>query len=505
MGKYLQRRYMIVVGLILLTFSIIGCLTRNEKPNVLFIFADQFRAQALGVNNEDPVMTPNLDRLASEGIMITHALSNTPLCSPYRAMLMTGKTPLHNRIRRNCWPDDVYDIRNTWEKTDLSVSDIIAENGYDAGYIGKLHLIAADAEAKTSAWTDYAKPDEKHGFNFWYVQSKRKKGQFENYYYVNDAPPDQLRRVDEWASTYEADVIIDYLHDDTGQYRDAGKPFMLFWSPLPPHGPLSVSDEYLDMYNSKSREELLARENVNLDMSYESDIDAHRKYKDSPQLLTEDKVQKYFAMVTALDFEIGRVLTALKDSGLEENTIVVFTSDHGEMLGSHGHVGKYVWLNESLRVPFIMRWPGKIPAGKRRHMVLNAYDIMPTLLGMVGLTSFIPEDIDGMDCSGKILTGNGASPDFGYYFKIGRSASSGGRRGIRTLTHTYVVSLDNSGGVKVKKYLYDDVNDPMQMNNLAGQSLNIELELDKKLITELEKSNDPFVATYAEAAIGADR
>ena len=487
-------------GLVLLTISALGHQPHHNKPNVFFIFADQWRAQALGINNEDPVLTPNLDKLASEGIMVTHALSNYPLCSPYRAMLMTGKTSLHNRIKRNCWPDDVYEIQNTWKKTDVSISDILTENGYDADYIGKLHLIAADAEAKVSGWNDYAKPEEKHGFNFWYVQSKHENGQFTNYYYVNDAPPEALKRVDEWASKHEAGIVIEYINNEDRQFRDTTKPFVLFWSPLPPHGPMSVPDEYLDLYRDKSRDELLTRKNVNLDLFYESGIDAPRKYKDSPQLLTEEKVRKYFAMITALDHEIGRVLKALKEAGLEDDTIVVFTSDHGEMLGSHGHVGKYVWLNESMRVPFIIRWPEKIAAGGRRNMILNAYDIMPTLLGMVGLSAHIPEDTDGIDCSEKIITGRGPSPDFGYYFKINHPASKGGRRGIRTLTHTYVVSLDNSRRVKIRKYLYDDINDPLQMNNLAGKGLDIEMELERKLINELEKDNDPFVTTYSEVA-----
>jgi uncharacterized sulfatase len=397
----------------------------------------------------------------------------------------------------------VYQTGNTWRKTDVSISDLLKDHGFDAGYIGKLHLIAADPEAKAAGWIDYARPDEKHGFNFWYVQSKRENGQFTNYYYVNDAGPNELHRVDEWASTHEADVIINYLKGKDGRFRDISKPFFLFWSPLPPHGPMSAPDKFLDLYSDKSREELLTRKNVNLDLSFKNDILAHRKYRDAPQLLTEDKVRKYFAMITALDYEIGRVLSSLEEAGLEENTIVVFTSDHGEMLGSHGHVGKYVWLNESMRVPFIIRWPKSIRGGERREMILNAYDIKPTILGMLGLAAQIPEDTDGVDCSEKIITGSGPSPDFGYYFKIDHTSLKSGRRGIRTLTHTYVVSLDNSDQVEIRRYLYDDVHDPLQMINLAGTGLDIELELEGKLISELSKDADPFVTVYEAVKKGS--
>lgn len=505
MKSWIPRPGILLVSLLLMTGSLLMAQGQQRRPNILFILADQWRGQALGFLNDDPVLTPNLDRLAKEGVTISHALSNTPLCSPYRAMLMTGKTSLHNRITSNCWPDDVYEIGNSWRRTDLSLSDILTDQGFEAGYIGKLHLIAADTEAKEKGWIDYAKPEDRHGFNFWYVQSKRENGQFTNFYYVNDAGPDELLRVDKWASTHEADVIIDYLNDKEGRFRDSSKPFFLFWSPLPPHGPLSVPEEYLDRYRDKSREKLLRRKNVNLDMSFQNDIVAPRKYRDDPQLLTEDKVQKYFAMITALDHEIGRVLQSLKEAGLEENTIVVFTSDHGEMLGSHGHVGKYVWLDESIRVPFIIRWPGKIPNGERREMILNAYDIMPTLLGMAGLSARIPEDADGIDCSQRIMSGGGSVAEFGYYFKIGHSSPGEGRRGIRTLTHTYVVCLNDGGQAGILRYLYDDVNDPFQMNNLAGKNLAIEREMDSMLIRELNEDGDPFGRAYFEAvSVGRD-
>ncbi len=112
---------------------------KNTKPNILFIFPDQFRNAAIGINNQDPVITPNLDKLGKEGMVISNAISNYPLCSPYRGMLMTGLLPYNNNVLSNS-NSKRHKYNNSWQKDDVSISDVLVKNGYDAGYVGKLHL-----------------------------------------------------------------------------------------------------------------------------------------------------------------------------------------------------------------------------------------------------------------------------------------------------------------------------------------------------------------------------
>ncbi|HDZ13993.1 hypothetical protein LCGC14_0950920, partial [marine sediment metagenome] len=111
----------------------------SEKPNLLYIFPDQLRNAAIAINGEDPVYTPNLDQLAKEGIVLTNAIANFPLCSPSRAMLMTGKVPYNNSVLTNA-NSKRYEFDNSWQRDDVSFSDVLVKNGYDAGYVGKLHL-----------------------------------------------------------------------------------------------------------------------------------------------------------------------------------------------------------------------------------------------------------------------------------------------------------------------------------------------------------------------------
>ncbi|HMQ44814.1 MAG TPA: sulfatase-like hydrolase/transferase, partial [Mariniflexile sp.] len=141
----------------------------QEKPNLLFIFPDQLRNAAIGINNQDPVITPNLDALANEGMLISNAISSFPLCSPYRGMLMTGKLPYHNKVLSNA-NSLRYPYNNSWQKSDVSFSDVLVENGYDAGYVGKLHLTSPPPIAGKDSviWDAYTPKEQRHGFNFWY-------------------------------------------------------------------------------------------------------------------------------------------------------------------------------------------------------------------------------------------------------------------------------------------------------------------------------------------------
>lgn len=467
---------------------------KQTKPNLLFIFPDQFRNAAVGINNQDPVHTPNLDKLANEGVILSNAISSYPLCSPYRGMLMTGKLPYNNNVLSNS-NSRRYKYNNSWQKGDISFSDVLVKNGYDAGYVGKLHLTSPPPIAGKDSviWDTYTPKEFRHGFNFWYSY-----GTFDihntPHYWVNDAKEDELTYINEWSPKHEADVIIDYLKNPSKDTRSKDKPFALFWSVNPPHPPYQyVPEKYLESYKDKSLEDLLVRENVDLDTDAK-DLTFHKGATRKRTHLAKNHVRDYFAMVTGVDEQIGRVLKTLKEQGLDNNTIVVITSDHGEMMGSHGLMSKNVWYEESVNVPFIIRWPDKIKAGQKDDVLISPTDIMPTILNMLGTTDGIPTNLDGKDLSSIILEKEGKRPSSVMYYFIEEGQPASGHRGIRTQAHTYVVTLDRKD--VERRFMYDNKKDPHQMNNITGKDSALEKSLHEELLQQLKQKKDPWLERY---------
>lgn len=468
----------------------------HSQPNLLFIFPDQFRNAAIGVNNQDPVNTPNLDKLAGEGMIISNAISSYPLCSPYRGMLMTGLLPYHNNLLTNS-NSQRYKYDNSWQKDDISFSDVLVENGYDAGYVGKLHLTSPPPiEGKDSViWDAYTPKEFRHGFNFWYAY-----GTFDQHnnphYWINDAKEDELTQINEWSAKHEADVIIDYLKNPSAETRSKDKPFALFWSVNPPHPPYHyVPEKYMKSYEDKSLDELLVRDNVDLETAAK-DLAFHKGATRGRTNLAKDHVAEYFAMVTGVDEQIGRVLEALEEEGLDDNTIVVLTSDHGEMMGSHGLMSKNIWYEESINVPFIIRWPERLKAGQKSDLLISPTDIMPTILNMMGATKGIPSDLDGKDLSSLILEDKGDEPQSVMYYFIEEGQPASGHRGLRTKRYTYVITLD--GKDQERYILFDNQEDPYQMNNIADSASDIKEKLHQDLLEQLKLKKDPWLERYME-------
>lgn len=483
------------------TILIVSCRTKTnkqkriiEKPNILFIFPDQLRNSSIGINNEDPVITPNLDQLGKEGMVISNAISNYPLCSPYRGMLMTGKLPYNNNILSNA-NSNRYKYNNSWQKDDVSISDVLVKNGYDAGYVGKLHLRSpAPIQGKdTILWDAYQPKELRHGFNFWYAY-----GTYDQHntprYWINDAKENEVTYINEWSAKHEADVIINYIKNPSAVTRSGKKPFALFWSVNPPHPPYQyVPVKYLEKYKNKTVSELLVRENIALDSDAE-ELAFHSGATRKRTHLAKEHVKNHFAMVTGVDEQIGRVLKALKEEGLEENTVIIITSDHGEMMGSHGLMSKNVWFEEAINVPFIIKWTKKIKANQKSNLIVSATDIMPTLLNLVEATDGIPTDLDGTDLSKLITENKGDKPTSALYYFILEGKPASGHRGIRTHNNTYVITIDKNN--IERKFLYDNVNDPYQKNNIIGKNSEIEQKLHTELLKNLKDKKDPWLKKY---------
>ncbi len=323
----------------------------TQLPNLVIVFPDQMRGQAMGFSGEEPVMTPRLDQFASEGIVFDQAVSNSPVCSPFRAMFMTGKYPQSNHVLSNCTSlTAVYD--NQLQKNDTTWSDLLHERGYSLGYIGKWHLDApyepyVDCANNKGdmAWNEWCPPERRHGFDFWYAY-----GTYDYHdrpmYWSTDAGRNDFHYVDQWGPEHEADLAISYILNKDGEYRNSDMPFALVVSMNPPHMPYDrVPEKYKDLYKDTDTTTLFSRPNIPPSGTKWGDY--YRK-----------NIRNYYAMITGVDLQFGRIVDAIKQAGLDKNTIVLFTSDHGNCLGIHDKISKSNPYEESMRVPFILRWNG---------------------------------------------------------------------------------------------------------------------------------------------------
>ena len=474
-----------------------GTLNRSEPdiPNLIFIFPDQMRAQTLGFLGKEPVLTPTLDEFAKESMVFTSAASNSPVCSPYRAMLFSGKYPVNNGVVTNTTSlAGQYGIQL---KTDERCwSDILKENGYSMGYIGKWHLdsphepyIDCYNNKGDIKWNEWCPPERRHGFDYWYAYDTYDR-HMKPMYWSTNASRDGFHFVDKWGPEHEADMAINYINNKEGIYRDKDKPFALVVSMNPPHMPYDqLPQRYVDLYDGM-----------------EPLIDKLCKQPSVPDTTNKwgsyyrKNIKNQIAMVTGVDEQFGRILGALEENGLDKNTVVVFTSDHGDCLGKHEMISKSNPYEESMSIPFIIRWPDKIKPGID-NLLFSVPDIYPTLLDLIGLKSKIPQEVEGISFAPLLRGESMKRPSSQLYFMIGGQLLNEdqefddmryGERGVRTERYTLVVNKPEQYSKKI--FLWDRINDPYQMENIANKNP----ELVKKLIAEelepwLRKTNDPWL------------
>ena len=456
----------------------------RKKPNVLLVFPDQMRGSAMGFLKEEPVLTPTLDRLAAQSLVLPQCASNYPVCSPYRAMLMTGRYPHANGVLENCTSAAAaygYELR----AADRCWSDVLKDQGYSLGYIGKWHLDAPHKPYVKSynnkegfAWNEWTPPARRHGFDFWYAY-----GTFDQHlnpmYWSTNASRDEAVRVNQWGPEHEADLAVRYLKNDGGRFRDPDKPFALVVAMNPPHMPYNqVPGKYVDLYGNKTVKDLNAR----ADAAPESTQAGWRAI---------GQIKNYFAMITGVDEQFGRILKALDETGLCDDTIVVFTSDHGNCLGCHGEISKNVAWEESMRVPFLIRWPGRIPP-RQDPLLLSTPDICPTLLDLMGFAGAIPREVQGCSHAKVFQGGDGPRPTSQLYIWVPMGDPAGGRRGVRTDRHTLVLTKAKDGSIRQE--LYDRSTDPYQLKNLASEQPDVVKRLiDTELTPWLRKTGDPWL------------
>ena len=456
------------------------------KPNLIYIFADQWRYHAMGRVHADQALTPNMDEFAGESLCFDNAYSTFPLCTPHRGSLMTGKYPCSIGL----WTNGKIGLEEKLmlKPQETCIGNVLQEHGYDTAYIGKWHLDAAEqnfsSHPRSGAehWDAYTPPGERRqGFSYWLSYGAC--DDHLNPHYWADSP--QQIRPGKWSAEYETDKALAYLEE----HRQEQKPFAMFLSYNPPHLPYElVPREYYERFQ-------------NLSIKWRPNVPDHKR---TPQM--ETIARQYFAAIYGIDVQFGRIVKWLRDRGMEEDTLVVLSADHGEMLGSHGLMSKNVWYEESIHIPLVMRQKGRIQPGTSPVMFASP-DHMPTLLELLGLP--IPDTCQGISHASCALGGEEGGPDHmflcsypgtpesvGAFAREGMTHKAHGWRGIRTPRFTYVISNGYMPEEKQTEYLYDHTEDPWQMHPIVVERDTKDLkimEFRRLLKDYLDMLGDPFL------------
>lgn len=446
----------------------------EKKTNLIYVFADQLRYFSLGYAGDENALTPNIDALCRESTDLCQAVSGHPVCAPYRASLFTGKYTTSTGMVIN-------EIRmNTRHHT---FADVLNENGYETAYIGKWHMYAAELGNHYDVKNSYIpKGRDRLGFDGYFAgYNFRHEYEVGTAYYHLDSPEKIFY------DKYEPDAQVDMAVEQLERLSKKEKPFALFLSIGTPHDPWvkeNVPAECLDRFRDKV---------FSLPPNYLSDNDPHadawaRLSEEERTELTE-WMRVYYGMVANLDDNIGRLMKSIKDMGLDENSIIIFTSDHGELFGAHGRRAKNIFYEEAVRVPFLVKWKGHLEEGVQRNFVFNTVDVMPSLLNMMGLP--IPKGVEGTDLS-ACIAGEADTQEGALMMGTGPTAIFGDGnewRAYRTKQYTYAVFKSDG-----QELLFDDLNDPYQMNNLMDDPdyAQTAAELKVKMASKMEEINDTF-------------
>lgn len=445
-----------------------GCKTAKQpvkRPNVVYVFADQWRASAMGYAGDPNVKTPHLDALATESFQFKNAVSCCPVCSPARASLITGQYPLSHGVFVN----DV-----CLNHKSPSIADAFNAADYRTGYIGKWHL---DGHGRDI----YIPEERRQGFRSWQVLECTHNYNQSAYYDDNDPEIKEWEGYDAFGQTKRAIQFIEESGDD---------PFLIFLSWGPPHAPyLTAPEKFRKLYDPKT---LKLPPNVPEEASDFIPPGGWDECSEmDPRERTRQIMAGYYAHCSALDGCIGHLQSAIRKAGLEESTIFIFTSDHGDMLGSHGLWKKQWPYDESARIPFLLKYPALRRAGGKIETPINTPDIMPTLLDLCGIP--VPSSVQGRSYAPSMYNGNWPEEAalIANYHPFGQwDAQRGGKewRGVRTIRHTYVRDLDGPW------LLFDNEADPYQMDNLVGrlEHADLQVRMESLLEEKLRQTDDSF-------------
>ncbi|MFC1735429.1 sulfatase [Candidatus Hydrogenedentota bacterium] len=467
----------------------------TTRPNILFIMTDQQRADALGRAGNSIIKTPNLDSLAEGGVRFTQAFTQCSMCIPARFSLITGRYP-HSH--------EVFHL-GPMKSDEASIAEILNDEGYRSAVSGKMHFCNADSYHGFEFYAYADRPD-----TLWdiidtnsYIDHLKKKGKAVR---RSDALPEARAWANEdgkdmefgdndyvwWEyepgiaaedthTAFVTDRAIDFLEEKHD------KPWMLWVSYFSPHGPYELPGPFDTMY---SPEDMVIPDAGGLEIDSKPMRVRKRSGKKTPKQMKE-RIASYYAQISEVDHHVGRVISRLKELGLYDNTILVFTSDHGDMLGEQQIMDKGPMLYDGvIRVPMIFHYPAKLPQGKVLAPLVASIDIMPTLLELAGVP--VPRRIQGQSLA-ALMNGVATQTKEAIFSEYGQglTGDKGKMKMVRTEEWKFIYICNDVNE------LYDLVNDPGELKNLAGRPeyVEVELEMMRKLmdwINETEPHRIPM-------------
>ncbi len=401
--------------------------------------------------------TPNIDELKKESIDFAMNYSGCPICTPYRATLITGQHPLTTGMFMNDVP---------LGKREHCLGNVFLEAGYDTAYIGKWHIDGHGREG-------FIPKERRCGFEYWKVLECTHDYMNSFYYDGDDTKLKKWDGYDAYAQTADA---VSYIHNHCKENSE--KPFFLMLSLGTPHNPYDEAPkELLDLYDE---EKLIIPPNV----PQQNRDEARRMLKG------------YYAHITGLDECVRKISQAIKDQGIYEDTIFILTSDHGDCVMSHCENepnNKQIFYDESIHVPFLLRYPRLNKGGEEIQRPFDAADIFPTLVDLCGIT--VPETCEGesfvplLKGSGDVKSKEVLIAAYSPFHDWCEEKGGVEYRGLRTDRYTYVKTI------RGEEYLFDNEKDPWQMKNVSEEAeySSIRKELEKRLDEKLKERDDAFL------------
>lgn len=478
----------------------------NARPNILIVYPDQLRYDALSCSGNPTVRTPHIDRLAREGVRFSEAYTSYPLCCPFRASMLTGKQAQGHGLVQNHTP-----LRGGQR----FLPECLRDAGYLTGYVGKWHLYGGPKPG-------FVPPDSRCGFEH-FVGFNRGHDYLSSVYFDDNGRAHHCRR-------YEPDYQTDQLMDFVEGAAASGKPFFGYVSYGPPHFPMDMPDYLRGIY--RADEVVLPPGVPNPDLQRKVQKTRNEEYcqgdprsphkshaaddtKPSGEPESEGEIRQfiaeYYGMVHNIDWNVGRILNLLDKLGIADNTLMVFLSDHGDMFGQHGSFCgiKCQPYRAAMHVPLIVRYPSRFAARASDAMVDVGVDMMPTLLDLCGLD--MPDGMHGESYLPVLDGAADAARDAVMYQVFRQTGGQPGefapyaQRGIRTKDWLYVRHKDR------RVMLHDERTDYHEQHNLVADPAHAPLmdAFDARIAAYMDATGDdwntaadfppPDFLTHAEA------
>ena len=468
----------------------------SKKPNILIILSDQLRRHVLSIYGDPNISTPNIDHLAKEGVRFTSACSTFPICVPFRFTLQTGEYA-HSRF--------VPAIEWRMSPAERTLADEFNEAGYHTIYIGKWHLYGGHAllpkHSHKKANKTPVPPEHQGRWQKW-LGFELANDFFDWYYFEDDDPTP--KKIDRYQTDGLFDLAIDYL----GKQVNSEKPFLCILSVEPPHFPLGDKFAPADLAEKWRKKSITFPPNFFIQDKYK--VPGLKITDDNPNFNKKNSIyrlKQYYAMVENLDINMGRMLDFLKETGLKEDTIVIFMADHGEMGGAHNIINilKDHPFEESIGIPLIIYDPrlSKV-SGRVINDTVCTEDLYPTLLGLAGID--LKDKKPGMNLTPLIYGEISELPREGVMLEFVHDLRKGAFfpyhevywRGFRTQRYKYTVLGDARRGGKPWQF-FNLEKDPYEMENLINNPdyKSEIIRLHKLLRDQLEKSCDHYVLARA--------